>query len=84
MEDETGVANIIITPQLFDKYRLVLVDHPFLLISGTLQNQDNVVSVKQKLLRHFRLMWRRQLRMIFIEQSGGRIQAWQARLRDPG
>jgi error-prone DNA polymerase len=48
MEDETGVANIIITPQLFDKYRLALVDHPFLLISGTLQNQDNVISVKAK------------------------------------
>ncbi len=48
MEDETGVANVIITPQLFDKYRLVLVDHPFLLISGTLQNQDNVVSVKAR------------------------------------
>jgi error-prone DNA polymerase len=48
MEDETGVANIIITPQLFDKYRLVLVDHPFLLITGTLQNQDNVISVKAK------------------------------------
>jgi error-prone DNA polymerase len=48
MEDETGVANVIVTPQLFDKYRLVLVDHPFLLISGKLQNQDNVVSVKAK------------------------------------
>ncbi|HKO41684.1 MAG TPA: error-prone DNA polymerase [Pyrinomonadaceae bacterium] len=48
LEDETGVANIIITPQLFEKNRLVLVDHPFLLIEGTLQNQDNVVSVKAK------------------------------------
>jgi error-prone DNA polymerase len=48
LEDETGVANIIITPQLFDRNRLVLVDHPFLLIEGTLQNQDNVVSVKAK------------------------------------
>jgi len=51
LEDETGVANIIITPQLFDKNRLVLVDHPFLLIDGTLQNQDNVVSVKAKQVR---------------------------------
>ena len=51
MEDETGVANIIITPQLFDKYRLVVVDEPFLLISGTLQNQDNVISVKAKTIR---------------------------------
>jgi error-prone DNA polymerase len=48
LEDETGVANIIITPQLFDRNRLVLVDHPFLLIDGALQNQDNVVSVKAK------------------------------------
>ena len=48
LEDETGVANVIITPPLFDKYRLVLVDHPFLLITGKLQNQDNVFSVKAK------------------------------------
>jgi len=51
LEDETGVANVIITPQLFDKYRLVLVDHPFLLITGKLQNQDNVFSVKAKTVR---------------------------------
>ncbi|HSL53645.1 MAG TPA: error-prone DNA polymerase [Pyrinomonadaceae bacterium] len=46
LEDETGVSNIIVTPQLFDKYRFELVDHPFLLIEGALQNQDNVISVK--------------------------------------
>jgi error-prone DNA polymerase len=51
MEDETGVANVIITPQLFDKYRLILVDHPFLLITGKLQNQDNVFSVKAQSVR---------------------------------
>src|SRR6201991_3084554 len=46
LEDETGVSNVIVTPQLFDKYRSALVDHPFILVEGTLQNQDNVVSVK--------------------------------------
>jgi len=51
LEDETGVANVIITPQLFDKYRLVIVDHPFLLVSGKLQNQDRVFSVKAKSIR---------------------------------
>jgi error-prone DNA polymerase len=51
LEDETGVANVIITPRLFDKNRLALVDRPFLLIEGTLQNQDNVVSVKAKRIR---------------------------------
>jgi len=48
LEDETGVSNIIVTPQVFDRNRLVLIDHPFLLIDGMLQNQDNVVSVKAK------------------------------------
>jgi OB-fold nucleic acid binding domain len=51
LEDETGVANIIVTPQLFDKNRRALVDYPFLMIEGTLQNQDNVVSVKAKRIR---------------------------------
>jgi error-prone DNA polymerase len=48
LEDETGIANIIVTPQLFEKNRLALVDYPFLLIEGALQHLDNVVSVKAK------------------------------------
>ena len=48
LEDETGIANVIVTPQLFEKNRLALVDYPFLLIEGALQHQDNVVSVKAK------------------------------------
>ena len=51
LEDETGVSNIIVTPQLFDQYRMVLVDKPFLMIEGVLQNQDKVVSVKAKRIR---------------------------------
>jgi error-prone DNA polymerase len=46
LEDETGVSNIIVTPQFFDRNRLELVEHPFLLVEGALQNQDNVISVK--------------------------------------
>jgi error-prone DNA polymerase len=46
LEDESGVCNIIVSPQLFEQYRAELVDHPFLLIDGVLQNQDNVISVK--------------------------------------
>jgi error-prone DNA polymerase len=48
LEDETGVSNVIVTPQIFEENRQVLVGHPFLLIEGVLQNQDNVVSVKAK------------------------------------
>ena len=46
MEDETGVANVIITPQLFEHYRVMIVGHPFLIVEGKLQHQDNVISVK--------------------------------------
>jgi error-prone DNA polymerase len=48
LEDETGIANIIVTPQLFELNRLALVNYPFLLIDGVLQHQDNVVSVKAR------------------------------------
>ena len=46
LEDETGIANAIITPDLFDQNRLLLVAAKFLMVEGTLQNQDNVISVK--------------------------------------
>jgi error-prone DNA polymerase len=46
MEDETGVMNAIIEPATYDRYKLVVVSQPFLLIDGVLQNQDGVISVK--------------------------------------
>jgi error-prone DNA polymerase len=46
LEDETGVANAIITPDLFHQNRLLLASEKFLAVEGILQNQDNVISVK--------------------------------------
>ena len=46
LEDETGIANVIIMPDLFQKNRLLLVSERFLLVEGVLQNIDRVVSVK--------------------------------------
>ncbi|HLY18064.1 MAG TPA: error-prone DNA polymerase [Bryobacteraceae bacterium] len=46
MEDETGVMNAIITPATYERYKLVVVGEPFLMIDGVLQNQDGVISVK--------------------------------------
>jgi error-prone DNA polymerase len=51
LEDETGIVNAIITPQLFTQNRVVVVNQQFLLIDGVLQNQDNVVSVKAQRIR---------------------------------
>jgi error-prone DNA polymerase len=50
LEDETGIANAIITPGLFEQHRLMLVAEPFLMVEGVLQNQDNVVSIKAERL----------------------------------
>jgi len=46
LEDETGVANIIIRPDLFQKHRVAVTGEPFLLVEGVLQKQDNVISVR--------------------------------------
>jgi error-prone DNA polymerase len=46
MEDETGIANVIITPDLYERQRWLVTRSKFLLVEGTLQNQDNVIHVK--------------------------------------
>jgi error-prone DNA polymerase len=46
MEDETGIANIIIHPELYERERLVVTQGKFLLVEGKLQNQDSVIHVK--------------------------------------
>ena len=51
LEDETGVANVIVRPDLFDRARLVVVRQPFLLVEGILQHQDGVLSVRAERLQ---------------------------------
>jgi error-prone DNA polymerase len=46
MEDETGIANIIVSPDLYERNRLVLTRSKFLIVDGTLQNKDNVMHVR--------------------------------------
>ena len=46
LEDETGIANVIVTPQLFARHRLVLVTAPLLVVEGILQSQDDVLSIR--------------------------------------
>jgi error-prone DNA polymerase len=56
LEDETGIANIIIQPQLFEKDHTTVVHNSFLLIEGILQNQDGVISVKAGIIKPFHLI----------------------------
>jgi error-prone DNA polymerase len=46
LEDETGISNIIIRPDLYDRERTAVVRQPFLMIEGVLQHQDGVLSVR--------------------------------------
>jgi len=46
LEDETGISNAIIMPDLYDQNRLLVIHERFLLIEGILQNVENVISVK--------------------------------------
>ena len=46
MEDETGIANVIVTPDLYERERLQVTTSKFLLAEGALQNIDGVIHVK--------------------------------------
>ena len=46
LEDETGIANAIVAPDLLQKNRALLISERFLMIEGILQNQDNVIHIR--------------------------------------
>jgi error-prone DNA polymerase len=50
LEDETGIANVIVRPDLFSEQKATIVGEPYLLVEGTLQIQEGVTSVKAERL----------------------------------
>ena len=46
LEDETGISNIVVLPKMFERNRLIITQEKFLMITGTLQNLENVIHVK--------------------------------------
>jgi error-prone DNA polymerase len=46
LEDETGIANAIITPAFYAKNTMTVLHERFVVIEGVLQNKDNVVHVR--------------------------------------
>jgi error-prone DNA polymerase len=51
LEDETGVSNAIVEPELFERFRLPITEEAFLLIEGEVQNSDDVVLIKAREIR---------------------------------
>jgi error-prone DNA polymerase len=50
LEDETGISNVIIRPDLFDRERMTVIRQPFLIVDGILQHQEGVLSVRAERL----------------------------------
>ncbi len=50
MEDETGIANVILTPDVFEQNRVAATRSRFLLVEGPLQNQEGVIHIKAQRL----------------------------------
>jgi error-prone DNA polymerase len=53
LEDETGIANVIVTPDLYERERLVVTRSKFILAEGPLQNRDGVIHIKATHLTTF-------------------------------
>ena len=46
MEDETGISNAVVMPDIFEHYKSSILSHPFLLVEGVIQNVDSVIHVR--------------------------------------
>ena len=46
LEDETGMSQAVVSPDLLQKHRKLIVGSPGLVVEGTLQKRDGTISVK--------------------------------------
>src|SRR2546428_11163504 len=56
LEDETGMANVIIRPATYQRYKRVLDSESAIVVAGALQTVDGVISVLAKRLDGLRLL----------------------------
>ena len=46
LEDETGISNAVVMPDIYERNRMMVLHERFLLIEGVLQSIDNVITVR--------------------------------------
>ena len=51
LEDETGIGNVVITPDMFQRHRSIIHTAPLLLVEGPLQHVDGVIHVRARTFR---------------------------------
>ncbi len=54
LEDETGIINVVVTPQKFEQQALLISQTPLLLVRGTLQVEQKVVNLRARTFRALR------------------------------
>jgi error-prone DNA polymerase len=45
LEDETGISNVVIMPDLFEQQRREILTHPWVIVEGRIQNIDSVIHI---------------------------------------
>ena len=55
LEDETGISNVVIHPELYDRERVLVTSGKFLQVQGRLQNEHGVVHVRADHLQLLRV-----------------------------
>ena len=48
LEDEEGLLNVVITPQIYERYRSIIKLSPFVSVRGFMQRRDGVIHVKAR------------------------------------
>lgn len=51
LEDESGLFNIVLLPQIYEKYRLTILSSPLLHICGALEKVEGVLNIKAQIIR---------------------------------
>ncbi len=46
LEDESAHANVIVMPDIYEKYRRAVLEPTFVRVFGTVQNQDGIVHLR--------------------------------------
>jgi error-prone DNA polymerase len=46
LEDETGISNIIVSPDMFERQRHLVTGYTFIIVDGILQNQQDSISIR--------------------------------------
>jgi DNA polymerase III alpha subunit len=80
MEDEAGMINVIVRPDVYERHRVAVRGEPFLLVEGKLQKDGATVNVIAETVEGLRLIADCGLR---IADSNGETTNPQSTIRNP-